>query len=152
MSQNIHSIDLELNDNNILSSLFGADDINIQTLEKINNVKIQYRGNKVKISGAKKSVYNTKVELLNLFEEAKKGIEIDEEKIKDTKSLLSQEINPDQKKDLFFQTKKRKIIPRTKNQKLYFELLNSKDIIFASGPAGTGKTFLAVAIGLKMLV
>ena len=52
MSQNIHSIDLELNDNNILSSLFGADDINIQTLEKINNVKIQYRGNKVKIRGA----------------------------------------------------------------------------------------------------
>tara|TARA_B100000965_G_C19573534_1_gene750244 strand:- start:213 stop:1157 length:945 start_codon:yes stop_codon:yes gene_type:complete len=151
MSQNIHSIDLELNDNNILSSLFGADDINIQTLEKINNVKIQYRGNKVKISGAKKSVYNTKVELLNLFEEAKKGIEIDEEKIKDTKSLLSQEINPDQKKDLFFQTKKRKIIPRTKNQKLYFELLNSKDIIFASGPAGTGKTFLAVAKAVSSL-
>ena len=151
MSQNIHSIDLELNDNNILSSLFGADDINIQTLEKINNVKIQYRGNKVKISGAKKSVYNTKVELLNLFEEAKKGIEIDEEKIKDTKSLLSKEINPDQKKDLFFQTKKRKIIPRTKNQKLYFELLNSKDIIFASGPAGTGKTFLAVAKAVSSL-
>ena len=54
-------------------------------------------------------------------------------------------------KDLFFQTKKRKIIPRTKNQKLYFELLNSKDIIFASGPAGTGKTFLAVAKAVSSL-
>ena len=107
-NQLAESIHMEFNDNSVLSSLFGADDINIQTLEKINNVKIQYRGNKVKISGAKKSVYNTKVELLNLFEEAKKGIEIDEEKIKDTKSLLSKEINPDQKKDLFFQTKKRK--------------------------------------------
>ena len=151
MSQNFHSLDIEFNDNNILSSLFGTNDINIQTLEKINNVKIQYRGNKVKILGSKKSVRDTKNELLNLFEEAKKGIEIDEDKIKETKSLLSFEINSESKADLFFQTKKRKIIPRTENQKKYFELLNQKDIIFANGPAGTGKTFIAVAKAVSSL-
>ena len=145
MNQFIHSLDIEFSDNNILSSLFGANDINIQTLEKINNVKIQYRGNKVKILGSKKSVRNTKNELINLFEEAKKGVEIDEDKIKETKSLLSLEINPELQMDLFFQTKKRKIIPRSENQKKYFELLNKKDIVFADGPAGTGKTFVAVA-------
>ena len=95
-----------------------------KTLEKINNVKIQYRGNKVKILGSKKSVRNTKNELINLFEEAKKGVEIDEDKIKETKSLLFLEINPESQIDLFFQTKKRKIIPRSENQKKYFELLN----------------------------
>ena len=145
MNQFIHSLDIEFSDNNILSSLFGANDINIQTLEKINNVKIQYRGNKVKILGSKKSVRDTKNELINLFEEAKKGVEIDEDKIKETKSLLSLEINPESQMDLFFQTKKRKIIPRSENQKKYFELLNNKDIVFADGPAGTGKTFIAVA-------
>ena len=145
MNQLIHSLDIEFSDNNILSSLFGANDINIQTLEKINNVRIQYRGNKVKILGSKKSVRNTKNELINLFEEAKKGVEIDEDKIKETKSLLSLEINPESQTDLFFQTKKRKIIPRSENQKKYFDLLNNKDIIFADGPAGTGKTFVAVA-------
>ena len=145
MNQFIHSLDIEFSDNNILSSLFGANDINIQTLEKINNVKIQYRGNKVKILGSKKSVKDTKNELINLFEEAKKGVEIDEDKIKETKSLLSLEINPESQMDLFFQTKKRKIIPRSENQKKYFELLNKKDIVFADGPAGTGKTFIAVA-------
>lgn len=151
MNQFIHSLDIEFSDNNILSSLFGANDINIQTLEKINNVKIQYRGNKVKILGSKKSVKDTKNELINLFEEAKKGVEIDEDKIKETKSLLSLEINTELQIDLFFQTKKRKIIPRSENQKKYFELLNHKDIVFTDGPAGTGKTFIAVAKAVTSL-
>ena len=147
----INSLDIEFSDNNILSSLFGANDINIQILEKINNVKIQYRGNKVKILGSKKSVKDTKNELINLFEEAKKGVEIDEDKIKETKSLLSLEINTELQMNLFFQTKKRKIIPRSENQKKYFELLNHKDIVFTDGPAGTGKTFIAVAKAVSSL-
>ena len=151
ISQNIHSLNIEFSDNNILSSLFGVNDINIITLEKINNVKIQYRGNKVKISGSKKSIKETKDELLNLFEEAKKGIEIDEDKIKDTKSLLSLNIKENSQLDLFIQTKKRKIVPRSANQKKYFELLNNKNIVFAIGPAGTGKTFLAVAKAVSSL-
>ena len=151
MNQFIHSLNIEFSDNNILSSLFGANDINIQILEKINNVKIQYRGNKVKILGSKKSVKDTKNELINLFEEAKKGVEIDEDKIKETKSLLSLEINTELQMNLFFQTKKRKIIPRSENQKKYFELLNHKDIVFSDGPAGTGKTFIAVAKAVSSL-
>ena len=152
MKQIIETLDIEFSDNNLLSSLFGANDINIQTLEKINNVKIHYRGNKVKIQGSKQSIKITKNELLNLFEEVKKGIEIDEDKIKDTKSLLSLEKNSNFKKDLFIQTKKRKIIPRSKNQKKYFELLNEKNIVFAIGPAGTGKTFIAVAKAISSLL
>tara|TARA_Y100000590_G_scaffold344877_1_gene394393 strand:+ start:562 stop:1509 length:948 start_codon:yes stop_codon:yes gene_type:complete len=145
------SLHIEFNDNNILSSLFGVSDSNIQFLEKINNVKIEYRGNMVKISGNKLSINETKIALEQLFEEAKKGIEIDEEKIKDTQSLLSLNSKEDSKLDLFIQTKKRKIIPRSKNQKKYFELLDSKNIVFAIGPAGTGKTFLAVAKAVSAL-
>ena len=136
---------MEFNDNSILSSLFGINDDNIHTLEKINNVKIEYRGNKVKIIGPKLSIEATRKALENLFEEAKKGVEIDEEKIKDTKSFLSLDVNSISQSDLFIQTKKRKIIPRSNNQKKYFKLLNNKKIVFAVGPAGTGKTFLAVA-------
>ena len=145
------TIQIEFDDNNILSSLFGINDSNIRILEKINEVKIQYRGNKVKIIGRKLSIEETRRELENLFEDAKKGIEIDEEKIKDTKSLLSLDININSQLDLFIQTKKRKIIPRSNNQKKYFELLNSKNIVFAVGPAGTGKTFLAVAKAVAAL-
>ena len=145
------SIHMEFNDNSVLSSLFGVSDSNIQLLEKINNVKIEYRGNVVKISGNKLSIQETKLSLEKLFDEAKKGIEIDEEKIKDIKSLFTLDIDDDFKQDFFIQTKKRKIIPRSQNQKKYFELLNNKNIVFAIGPAGTGKTFLAVAKAVSCL-
>ena len=151
MSNINYSLDFELNDNNYIPNLFGVDDRNIHTIEKINNVQIKYRGNKIKIIGAKSSIKNTKEEILLLFEEAKKGIDIDEDKIMETRSMKILEINPQDQMDLFFQTKKRKISPRTQNQKDYFQLLNSKDIVFAYGPAGTGKTFLAVAKAVASL-
>ena len=151
MSNINYSLDFELNDNNFLSNLFGIDDKNIQIIEKNNNVKIKYRGNKIKIIGSKMSIKDTKEEILILFEEAKKGVNIDEDKIMETRSLKLLEISPDEQMNLFFQTKKRKILPRTKNQKNYFQLLNTKDIVFAYGPAGTGKTFLAVAKAVASL-
>jgi len=149
-NQLAESIHMEFNDNSVLSSLFGVSDSNIQLLEKINNVKIEYRGNVVKISGNKLSIQATKLSLEKLFDEAKKGIEIDDEKIKDIKSILTLEKN-NNKLDLFIQTKKRKLVPRSQNQKKYFELLNNKNIVFAVGPAGTGKTFLAVAKAVAAL-
>ena len=151
MSNINYSLDFELSDNNFIPNLFGVDDKNIHILEKVNNVKIKYRGNKIKIIGTKSSIKNTKEEILLLFKEAKKGIDIDEDKIMETRSMKILEINPQDQMDLFFQTKKRKISPRTQNQKDYFQLLNSKDIVFAYGPAGTGKTFLAVAKAVASL-
>ena len=61
------------------------------------------------------------------------------------------EITDEKQMDLFIQTRKRKIIPRTKNQNKYFKLLSSKNIVFAIGPAGTGKTFIAVAKAVSAL-
>ena len=65
--------------------------------------------------------------------------------------MTSLNIKNSSQSDLFIQTKKRKIIPRSNNQKKYFELLNKKNIVFAIGPAGTGKTFLAVAKAVAAL-
>ena len=146
-----YSLDFELSENDYLPNLFGIDDKNIQIIEKIHNVEIKYRGNKIKIIGEKKAIKDTKDEIILLFEEAKKGVDIDEDKIKETISMKVLEIDPEKQMNLFFQTKKRKILPRSKNQKKYFELLNSKDIVFAYGPAGTGKTFLAVAKAVASL-
>ena len=151
LTKQINNLEIELDDNTLLSNLFGVNDSNLQIIEKINNVKIQYRGNKIKISGKEKSIFETKETILNLFEEAKKGEDIDEDKIKDSKSLVTMEITDDKQMDLFIQTRKRKIIPRTKNQNKYFQLLSSKNIVFAIGPAGTGKTFIAVAKAVSAL-
>ena len=145
------NLEFELDDNSILSNLFGINDSNLQIIEKINNVKINYRGNKIKITGNKKSISETKDTIMDLFIKAKKGDEIDEDKIRDTKSLLTMNTNPNKQMDLFIDTKKRKIIPRTYNQNEYFKLLNSKNIVFAIGPAGTGKTYIAVAKAVSAL-
>ena len=147
----VDNVELELDDNSILSSLFGINDSNLHIIEKINGVKIAYRGNKIKISGNTKSIFETKETILNLFSEAKKGIEIDEDKIRDSKSLITMNIKEDKQMDLFIQTKKRKIIPRSENQNRYFKLLNTKNIVFAIGPAGTGKTYVAVAKAISAL-
>ncbi len=147
----IDNIEIELSDNTILSSLFGINDSNLNIIEKLNDVKIQYRGNRVKIYGKKESIYEAKNTILNLFEEAKKGENIDEDKIRDSKSLLLITKKDQNQKEIFIQTKKRKIVPRTNNQNLYFKLLRSKNIIFAIGPAGTGKTFIAVAKAVAAL-
>ena len=145
------NLELELDDNTILSNLFGINDRNLSLIEQINQVKIQYRGNKIKISGNKKSIFETKKTILNLFKEAQNGAEIDEDRIRDNKSLISMNIKTDKQMDLFIQTKKRKIIPRTEIQNKYLQLLNSKNITFAIGPAGTGKTYLAVAKAVSAL-
>jgi len=144
-------IKIEFDDNSILSSLFGTSDKNIHLLEKLNNVSIDYRGNIVKIVGKKIAVEETKLALQKLFEDAKNGDEIDDEKIKDTKSILTFEKNNQSQLNLFIQTKKRKIVPRSQNQKKYFQLLNNKSVVFSIGPAGTGKTYLAVAKAVSYL-
>ncbi len=145
------NLELELDDNTILSNLFGINDRNLSLIEQINQVKIQYRGNKIKISGNKKSIFETKKTILNLFKEAQNGAEIDEDRIRDNKSLISMNIKSDKQMDLFIQTKKRKIIPRTEIQNKYLQLLNTKNITFAIGPAGTGKTYMAVAKAVSAL-
>ena len=117
----VDNLEIELDDNSILSNLFGFNDANLKIIEEINKVKIQYRGNKIKISGNKSSILETKLTLLDLFEEAKKGEEIDEDKVRDSKSILSMKSKKEQQTDLFIQTKKKKIIPRTSNQNIYFE-------------------------------
>ncbi len=147
----VDNLEIELDDNTILSNLFGVNDSNLQIIEKINDVSIQYRGNKIKISGNKKSIFETKKTILDLFKEAKKGAEIDEDKIRDSTSLITMNFKEEKQMDLFIQTKKRKIVPRTENQNIYFKLLNSKNIVFAVGPAGTGKTYIAVAKAVSAL-
>ena len=144
-------IKIEFSDNSLLSSLFGIADRNIHLLEKLNNVSIEHQGNIVKIAGKKNAVEETKLALQKLFEEAKRGYEIDDEKIRDTKSFLTLDIKNDSQPDIFIQTKKRKIIARSINQKKYFHMLNHKSIVFAIGPAGTGKTYLAVAKAVSCL-
>ena len=154
MSQNKKqkSINCEFDDNSILINLFGEHDHNLQFIEKMNNVSINHVGNKVRIIGQKESVEDTQLILKNLYLSIKNGEEIDDEKIKDAKSVIVLNDNlQDNQQDLFIELKKKKIYARSINQKNYLKSLDNKDVIFAIGPAGTGKTYLAVAKAVSFL-
>ena len=87
------NLEIELDDNTILSNLFGVNDSNLHLIEEINNVEIRYRCNKIKIFGNKRSIYETKDTILNLFENAKKGENIDEDMIKSNSIIIDVGIN-----------------------------------------------------------
>ena len=146
------SISCEFKDNSAVINLFGQQNKNLHIIEKMYNVSINNRGSKINIIGEKQSIYTTSLILKNLYEISKKGEEIDEEKINDAISLLSFNGNSFvEKEDLIIETKRKKIFARSENQKKYFIALSKKDIIFAIGPAGTGKTYVAVAKAVSYL-
>ena len=69
-----------------------------------------------------------------------------------TKFMISENKTKSNKIDYIIKTPKKSVIPRSEKQKNYVRALNEKDIIISAGPAGTGKTFLAVAVALTMLL
>ena len=124
---------------------------NIEIIEKKLNVNLNSRGNIISINGDKDKIILTKNTLNELYERAKiseiiekKDIEliIDNMIKKEDKNLLKQSIK----------TPKKQIWPRTNGQlKLVKEFIN-KDVVFSIGPAGTGKTFLAVSHAVSMFI
>ena len=125
------SISCEFKDNSAVINLVGHHNKNLYIIEKMYNVSINNRGNKINILGEKKSIYTTSLILRNLYEISKKGEEINEEKINDTVSLLSFNGNSfKEEENLVIETKRKKIFARSENQRKYFIALNEKDIIF----------------------
>ena len=146
------SINLEFDDNIALINLFGRHDQNLLLIEKLNGVSINRIGNKVNIRGDLQPINDTQLILKRLYKITKNGEDIDEEKIKDAKSILILNNGHEkEKEDLFIETRKKKFYARTENQKNYLKALNEREVIFVIGPAGTGKTYLAVAKAVSYL-
>ena len=153
---NDDSISINIFNNEILMGLVGSFDNNLKELEKISGAKIFFRGNSITLKGDK--LTNEKVKdaieyLINRFKSDKK---IDKN---DIISSLNNEIVKETKNQTTVQsleevikTPKKSVIPRSKKQKEYVKALKTNQIIMSLGPAGTGKTYLAVAVALTMLL
>lgn len=147
---------INFTDNNLLKSLFGEHDRNIKLIEKLVPVKLVIRGNILSITGEKISVdlvHNLIVQLYSLLE---KGYPIFPADIDYAHRILSSNntINLEQifLDTVFISSKKRLITPKSIVQKLYIDLIRQYDIVFAIGPAGTGKTYLAMAMAVSALL
>lgn len=123
-------------------------------LENRLKVTLYSRGNRLQIEGTKEAVEKAKTVIQTIFQKQKDGLEIDMGEI-DAAILLSTDYTGEEKKSLDnieIQTKKKLIKPRTKKQAEYLKALQSSEMVFATGPAGTGKTYLAVAIAVAELM
>ncbi len=144
-------------DNLILPTIYGEGDKFLNRIENSLNVKIITRGNIIKIEGLEENVNLAKKLLNNLYNLATKNNEIDEGEIlsliKIAKSSKASKVDNDVEKieSLCFQAGRKLIKPRTHKQADYFNCVKNKQMIFCCGPAGTGKTYLAVAFAVWML-
>jgi len=139
-------------DANVLVRFVGELNGNIKFIEKSFKVKVFQNGNKLKITGRDEDVKLASDALKKLYEAAGKGVEI----TKETLHLCIQEVKEDSSsqdyEDIIIKTPKKTIKPRSINQSKYIQSIKHNEINFGIGPAGTGKTFLAMALAIEFLL
>ena len=139
-------------DANVLVRFVGELNGNIKFIEKSFKVKVFQNGNKLKITGQDEDVKLASDALKKLYEAAGKGVEI----TKETLHLCIQEVKEDSSsqdyEDIIIKTPKKTIKPRSINQSKYIQSIKHNEINFGIGPAGTGKTFLAMALAIEFLL
>ena len=139
-------------DANVLVRFVGELNGNIKFIEKSFKVKVFQNGNKLKITGHDEDVKLASDALKKLYAAAGKGVEI----TKETLHLCIQEVKEDSSskdyEDIIIKTPKKTIKPRSINQSKYIQSIKHNEINFGIGPAGTGKTFLAMALAIEFLL
>ncbi|WP_136799699.1 MULTISPECIES: PhoH family protein [Desulfosediminicola] len=156
MSKQQFSQVLEFDDNQIAMNLFGDLNRNLHIIENSSGVKISARGNNLNISGFQHDVEIASELLSQLYELIGKGYPVYSSDFAFGLRIL--ESTPKARLDKIFldkvyvTTQNRVISPKTKNQKIYIDAIRDNDIVFGIGPAGTGKTYLAVAMAASALV
>jgi phosphate starvation-inducible PhoH-like protein len=139
-----------------LIGLFGEHDQHLKLLEKLEPVKLAVRGNILSISGDTPAVALTKNLLLQLHSILQKGYPLYAADIHYAHRILSENKATDLEKifldTVFISSKKRVITPKSIAQKQYIDSIRHSDMVFGIGPAGTGKTYLAMAMAVSALL
>ena len=133
----------------------GVNDENMRLVEKMLNVEILSFGNQITIKGAANDVENAKTAIKILYEKASKGHVVGEQEVKAAVRICGGVESADEKQSLseiVLKTKKRYIYPRSATQAKYITEMMQNELVFGLGPAGTGKTYLAVALAVSMML
>lgn len=149
---------MDFDDNSLLTELFGEHDRNLARIEQRLDVSVSTRGNRVAISGSPSSQAATKAVLDDLYARLKKGLTMDKGEVDGAIRMAeAAAIGQGPKlsvaaEELMIRTPRRVITPRTPMQADYVAELRRRELVFGIGPAGTGKTYLAVAVAVEMLL
>ncbi|MGH6989989.1 MAG: PhoH family protein [Stellaceae bacterium] len=145
------TLQMQFDDNSLLPLLFGAQDRNLERIEAKLGVALVSRGNRLVISGGDRNAATARDALAQLYDRLREGQEIDNATIDATLRHAAAGA-PRWDQDSEIRTRKRRIAPRGPHQADYIRALRSHDLVFGLGPAGTGKTYLAVATAVDMLM
>ena len=137
----------------LISNLFGSYDENVRIIEKQYDVSIVVRDGDIKVTGNEEGVFNAAQAIESLMFIASKGEQITEQNVRYVISMVADGTQDEVKKlsdDGICVTMSGKIIkPKTVGQKQYIQAIKDNTIVIGVGPAGTGKTYLAVAMAVK---
>ncbi|RED17530.1 PhoH family protein [Parasphingopyxis lamellibrachiae] len=152
-------LDLEFEKQDLLGGLFGEYDQNLVAIENRLGVYIAARGNRLTIEGEEANAERAREVLTGLYNRLAEGQEIDAGAVEAVIAMSAEPTLEDVvRKDVseppkvMIRTRKKTIVPRSLAQTRYMEALAREDVIFSLGPAGTGKTYLAVAQAVHQLI
>ena len=149
-----NSLSIIFQNNEILLGVVGEFNNNIKQLEEITDTNIYTRGNSILVKSNAKKNELVKNAIKFLSEQFIENGTIEKKDIISSvnKFMIDEKINSSKNIEYIIKTPKKSVIPRSEQQKKYVRALKEKEIIISAGPAGTGKTFLAVAVALTMLL
>ena len=150
-----NSISVIFQDNDLLMGVVGEFNENLKELEKITETSLYFRGNSILIKSSPDKNEIIKNAIQFLTEQFINNGTIEKEDIFSSinKFMIEEKTkNSNQNIEYIIKTPKKSVIPRSERQKKYVKALRESDITISTGPAGTGKTFLAVAVALTMLL
>jgi phosphate starvation-inducible PhoH-like protein len=147
---------VEFDDNLLVPLLYGERDQHLDRIERQLGVSLVPRGNRLTISGPASAAEVARLALSRLYDRLKTGQEIDMAAVEAGVRLAQAEIDEKSpslwREEAGFRTRKRRVAPRTLAQAEYVKAMREKELVFGLGPAGTGKTYLAVAAGVDLLM
>ena len=147
------TVNISINNNDMLMAIVGQFDQNLKDLSKLTNTEVFFRGNSITCKGEKErlSIFCDAIKFLinkyfltNIIEKedivlsVKKNLELEESNVRSFKQLIK--------------TPKKSVIARSEKQSEYIKALKENDITMSLGPAGTGKSFLAVSVAITLLI
>ena len=151
------TLSIKIFDNKMLMAIVGAFNANLVELEKLTNTKLFFRGNSITAKGDKNSILNVSESLKYLANKFLITNSIENgDIIYSTKNNMP-DIKERDKNNIrplgqIIKTPKRSVVPRSKKQSEYLEALLKEKIVISLGPAGTGKSYLAASVAVKMLM
>ncbi len=152
----VASIDLTFDDNRISQMVYGPHNANLARIEHQLGVSLLARGNKLSIRGPESAANRAVTALKSLGRQAQRGDAVGSADV-DSAVRLADDMGGDGsdaadiREKCAIHTRRRLIMPRTPTQVTYVEALHRSELVFALGPAGTGKTYLAVAQAVALL-